>query len=87
MEFGRVPDKAKEARPWADAVMIGPPPGMADQVGSVEALVDDKTAIGRGFRMYVQPSAEEREAIYDGAPIEFVVYSHQLVPVSAAVLD
>jgi len=83
--FGLVPHIAVTARPWADVKVIGPPPGLGDQVGSLVAQVDDKTKLGRGFRFFVELEDGDLEAIQAGNPIEFVVYASQMVPVSIAV--
>lgn len=85
MEFGPVPDAAKRAHPNAVARVIGPPLGMADLVGSAEALVDNQTELGRGFRLYCKPSEAEIEDLKNGGFLEFVVYAVQMPPVSVGV--
>lgn len=86
MRFGLVPKAAKDARPWARAVTIGPPTGLEDSVASVEAQVDEHTELGRAFRLFVYPTPPELELLQAGHPIEFSVYAVQLTPVSAQVV-
>lgn len=85
MRFGLVPESAKLARPWATPKAICPPDGLVDVVSSVEAQIDEKTQLGRAFRLFVYPDTQELERLQAGQPIEFTVYAHQLVPVSAEV--
>ena len=85
MRFGLVPAIAAEARPWAHVRVIGPPPGLDDKVGSLVAQVDDRTALGRGYRFFAELEDGDLEAIQAGNPIEFVIYAQQMVPVSVAV--
>jgi len=87
MRFGLVPARAQRARPWAIPMDIGAPPGLEEQVSPVQALVDDKTSIGRGFRMYCYPTPPEIEALRKGAPLELTIYGQQLQPVSLEVLE
>lgn len=85
MRFGLVPALAKAARPWARARVIGPPPNLEDDVAFLECQIDDRTELGRGFRMYAYPDAAELEQMAAGCPIEFTIYAHQLPVISAAV--
>ena len=85
MRFTSVPTSAIVARPWADVQLIGPPPGWDDKVGSLSAQIDDRTALGRGYRFFAELEDGDLEAIQAGNPIEFVVYAQQMVPVSVAV--
>lgn len=85
MRFGLVPHVAVSARPWAPPVVIGPPPGLGDHVGSLVAQVDEHTELGRGYRFFAELEDGDIEAIQAGNPIEFVVYASHMVPVSVAV--
>lgn len=85
MKFGRVPQIAKDARPWAHARHVGPPVGHEDSIGSLEAQVDEHTAFGRIYRVFVELEPGDLEAIQDGKPIEFAVVAAQMVPVSVQV--
>lgn len=85
MNFGQVPEQAKRMYPWARVAEIGPPPSQADKVSAVQALVDDQSALGRAFRLYVYPSLHELDLLQAGQPIEFSVYAVQLTPVSVFV--
>lgn len=85
MKFGPVPQRALDARPWAPAATIGPPPGRENQVGSLEAQIDDQTELGRAFRFYLELEPGDLDAIAAGNPVEFAVYAHQMVPVSVQV--
>lgn len=85
MKFGPVPQIALDARPWAPAVTIGPPPGLDAEIGSLAAQVDDMSGLGRAFRVFVELEDGDLEAIAAGRPIEFGVYATQMVPISVQV--
>jgi len=85
MMFGPVPQIALDARPWAPAKTIGPPRGHEDHVGDLEAQIDDQTELGRGYRFFLELEEGDLEAIAAGNPVEFVIYAHQMVPVSVQV--
>lgn len=86
MKFGSVPEIAKEQRPWAPVLRIGPPVGYSeDQIGFLEAQVDDQVPDfpgGRAYRVFVELEEGDREALLSGAPLEFAVFGERLQPIS-----
>jgi hypothetical protein len=84
MKFGPVPEIAEKARPWAKTMVIGPPLGYGDVVGSLSVQVDEKTELGRAYRFFVELEDGDLERIQAGKPIEIAVYTH-MSPVSVAV--
>jgi hypothetical protein len=86
MKFGPVPEIAQAARPWAKLVTVGPPPGKADQVGSLDMQVEMNSSLGGPvFRAFVELEEGDLEKIQAGNPIELAVFAYQMVPVSLQV--
>ncbi len=88
MKFGRVPEVAEKARPWAVTRTIGPPPGREDQIGDLEAQVDEQNDLGvRAFRFFIELEDGDLERITAGSPIEVAIFTPQMWPVSVQIWD
>lgn len=84
--FGLVPEIAKKAYPWGHVLAIAPPPGQEDSIGFLDAIIDDQTGFGRGFRFYVQFEGDDLERLKNGGFLEFTMLSMQMVPVAVQVI-
>lgn len=89
--FGAVPQRAEEARPWAQTRTIGPPAGQSDNIGSLEAQID-KVSIGgyeyTAYRVFAYTDdADDLIALREGGAIMLTLITPTMVPLAIEVVE
>lgn len=86
-----VPQRVKDARPWAKIVKMGPPQGVSDaDCGTAEMQIDTDAQAIRGYAansnyVYYKPDANELEYLRNGGVIEFCQVGNVVQPFSASI--
>lgn len=85
MKFGRVPEIAKKARPWATVKQIGSPEGMEGPIGVLDEVQVENWKEGypgvKVFRVFVELEDGDIERLKAGNPLEFGILGYQMQPI------